>query len=142
MLPLDHLSVGRGLHKHVQDKGKKVQMGHVGLKSAHGWGQQPCSWDHRAPAPLQPESLGPASGRAASWPPRPTAPSMQGSNGSKGPGSSRAQPSCNTHSRPPAGLLSLTELLCRAFLLSFTGGRVKLFFRGETIFTGSRVPSS
>ena len=42
----------------------------------------------------------------------------------------------------PWGSLSLTELFHGMLLLSFTVGRVTFFFRGETIFTGSRVPSS
>ena len=42
----------------------------------------------------------------------------------------------------PWGSLSLTELFHSMLLLSFTVGRVTFFFRGETIFTGSRVPSS
>lgn len=46
------------------------------------------------------------------------------------------------HSQPPLWFTELTELFHAMFLLSFTVGRVMFFFRGKTIFTGFRVPSS
>ena len=105
-----------------------------GRRPTHGWGSsggqgftpRACTTLARAPPSTAPARLKQGSTRRAA----------------PVPGQTEATASLSNIHSSHEGLLSLTELFHGMFLLSFTVGRVMLFFRGGTIFTGSRVPSS